>query len=136
MLRAVVFQALLGACQSPVKQISLMEALTQRVTLARTEAERLQNYLGTLSPAAWHHPSACAGWEVGDVVAHLEGHLRHISFLSYVHYLKSSLYCRPFNSTYHRSVVPNVHCAPASSPPMLRLLLSQAQSPKRSQQRT
>jgi uncharacterized protein (TIGR03083 family) len=48
-----------------------MDALTQRVTLVRTEAERLQDYLGTLSPAAWHHASACAGWEVGDVVAHL-----------------------------------------------------------------
>jgi uncharacterized protein (TIGR03083 family) len=48
-----------------------MDALTQRVTLVRTEAERLQDYLGTLSPAAWHHASACAGWEVGDVVAHV-----------------------------------------------------------------
>ena len=48
-----------------------MDALTQRVTLVRAEAERLQDYLGTLSPTAWHHPSACAEWEVGDVVAHL-----------------------------------------------------------------
>jgi uncharacterized protein (TIGR03083 family) len=48
-----------------------MHALAQRVTLVRTEAERLQDYLGTLSPAAWHHPSACTEWEVGDVVAHL-----------------------------------------------------------------
>jgi uncharacterized protein (TIGR03083 family) len=48
-----------------------MDALTQRVTLVRTEAERLQDYLGTLSPAAWHYASACAGWEVGDAVAHL-----------------------------------------------------------------
>ena len=48
-----------------------MDALTQRVTLVRTEAERLQDYLGTLSPAAWHYASACAGCEVGDVVAHL-----------------------------------------------------------------
>src|SRR5262245_15398358 len=48
-----------------------MDALTQRVTLARTEAERLQDYLGTLSSTAWHHPSACTEWEIGDVVAHL-----------------------------------------------------------------
>ncbi|HEY5870154.1 MAG TPA: maleylpyruvate isomerase N-terminal domain-containing protein [Candidatus Tectomicrobia bacterium] len=48
-----------------------MHALTQRVTLVRTETERLQDYLASLGPAAWHHPSACAGWEVGDVVAHL-----------------------------------------------------------------
>jgi uncharacterized protein (TIGR03083 family) len=48
-----------------------MHVLTQRITLVRAEAERLQDYLATLSPTAWHHPSACAGWEVGDVVAHL-----------------------------------------------------------------
>ena len=48
-----------------------MQALTQRVALVRAEAERLQDYLATLSPTAWHHPSACAEWQVGDVVAHL-----------------------------------------------------------------
>jgi uncharacterized protein (TIGR03083 family) len=48
-----------------------MNVLTQRVTLVRAEAEYLQNYLGTLSPTAWHHPSACTEWEIGDVVAHL-----------------------------------------------------------------
>ena len=48
-----------------------MDTLTQRIILVRIEAERLQNYLETLSPTAWHHPSACAEWEVGDVVAHL-----------------------------------------------------------------
>jgi uncharacterized protein (TIGR03083 family) len=71
MVCAVVFQAPLGAYQSPVERISLMDTLTQRVILVRTEAERLQDYLGTLSPAAWHHASVCAGWEVGDVVAYL-----------------------------------------------------------------
>ena len=54
-----------------MERISLRDALTQRVTLVRTEAERLQDYLGTLSPAAWYRASACAGWEVSDVVAHL-----------------------------------------------------------------
>jgi uncharacterized protein (TIGR03083 family) len=48
-----------------------MDTLSQRITLVRTEAERLQDYLAALSPTAWHHPSACVGWEVGDVVAHL-----------------------------------------------------------------
>ena len=49
-----------------------MDTLAQRVTLVHAEAERLQDYLKrSLSPAAWHHPSACAEWEVGDVVAHL-----------------------------------------------------------------
>ena len=45
-----------------------MDTLSQRITLVRTGAEHLQDYLDTLSPTAWHHPSACAGWEVGDVV--------------------------------------------------------------------
>ncbi len=30
-------------------------------------------YLQTLSPDAWSQPSACAGWRVDDVVAHLAG---------------------------------------------------------------
>jgi uncharacterized protein (TIGR03083 family) len=48
-----------------------MEALESRITLIQSEAERLGQYLATLSPAAWRQPSACQGWEVGDVVAHL-----------------------------------------------------------------
>ena len=48
-----------------------MEALVARVALIQAEAERLAQYLATLSPDAWHQPSACPGWEVRDVVAHL-----------------------------------------------------------------
>jgi len=48
-----------------------MDSLPSRISLVHTESERLTRYLGTLSSDAWHHPSACTGWEVGDVVAHL-----------------------------------------------------------------
>jgi hypothetical protein len=37
MLHAVVFQALLGACQSPVERIARTDTLTQRVRLVRAE---------------------------------------------------------------------------------------------------
>jgi uncharacterized protein (TIGR03083 family) len=48
-----------------------MEAFAARVALIQAEAERLAQYLATLSPDAWRQPSACQGWEVRDVVAHL-----------------------------------------------------------------
>jgi uncharacterized protein (TIGR03083 family) len=48
-----------------------VEALEAHITLIQSEAERLAQYLYTLSPAAWRQPSACQGWEVRDVVAHL-----------------------------------------------------------------
>ena len=48
-----------------------MEALVARVALIQAEAERLAQYLATLSPDAWRQPSACQEWEVRDVVAHL-----------------------------------------------------------------
>ena len=48
-----------------------MEALTARVALIQAEAERLAQYLSSLSQDAWYQPSACQGWEVRDVVAHL-----------------------------------------------------------------
>jgi uncharacterized protein (TIGR03083 family) len=48
-----------------------MVTLEARITLVQSEAERLAQYLSTLSPAAWRLPSACQGWEIGDVVAHL-----------------------------------------------------------------
>src|SRR6266540_1163180 len=48
-----------------------MEALEICVALIQAEAERLAQYLSTLSPDAWCQPSACQGWEVRDVVAHL-----------------------------------------------------------------
>jgi uncharacterized protein (TIGR03083 family) len=48
-----------------------MEALAAHVTLIQAEAERLAQYLATMPPDAWRQPSACQGWEVRDVVAHL-----------------------------------------------------------------
>ena len=42
-----------------------------RTRLARLEAERLADYLGSLSEADWNHSTACDLWQVGDVVAHL-----------------------------------------------------------------
>ena len=36
-----------------------MEALAARVALIQAEAERLAQYLATLSPDAWRQPSAC-----------------------------------------------------------------------------
>ena len=48
-----------------------MKALAAHVTLIQSEAERLAQYLATVSPDAWRQPSACQEWEVRDVVAHL-----------------------------------------------------------------
>ena len=48
-----------------------MEAPEHLVKVIHTEAERLAESLQTLPPEAWSTPSACALWEVGDVVAHL-----------------------------------------------------------------
>lgn len=48
-----------------------MEPLSARIQLVEAEAERLTRYFATLPAAAWHHPSACTLWEVGDVLAHL-----------------------------------------------------------------
>jgi len=48
-----------------------MEALEARVALIQAEAAGLAQYLTTLPPEAWRQPSACQGWEVRDVVAHL-----------------------------------------------------------------
>lgn len=48
-----------------------MDAPEDTVKLIIAESERLTQYLTTLPPAAWRTPSACARWEVRDVVAHL-----------------------------------------------------------------
>jgi uncharacterized protein (TIGR03083 family) len=48
-----------------------MDAPTDLVTVIHAEAECLAQYLDMLPPDAWTHPSACAGWEVRDVVGHL-----------------------------------------------------------------
>lgn len=39
--------------------------------LVKSEAANLHQFLSGLSPQEWLRPSACAGWAVGDVAAHL-----------------------------------------------------------------
>src|SRR2546430_16743970 len=46
-------------------------AMTEMIELISAEAFQLQDFLAGLSPEEWSRPSACAGWTVGDVVAHL-----------------------------------------------------------------
>jgi uncharacterized protein (TIGR03083 family) len=48
-----------------------MSTYADTVTVVQSEFERLQQYLTALPQDAWTTPSACALWEVRDVVAHL-----------------------------------------------------------------
>ena len=48
-----------------------MATYAECVTVLQTESERLKQYLAALPADAWTTPSACALWEVRDVVAHL-----------------------------------------------------------------
>src|SRR5215471_19572623 len=48
-----------------------MDSPEETVKLIMAESERLTQYLHSLPPEAWSTPSACARWEVRDVVAHL-----------------------------------------------------------------
>ncbi len=48
-----------------------MDSPEARVKIAIAESERLKHYLGSLPPESWNKPSACEGWQVRDVVAHL-----------------------------------------------------------------
>jgi uncharacterized protein (TIGR03083 family) len=50
-----------------------METLADRVALVQAESARLTQYLHALPADAWHRPSACAQWQIQDVVAHLAG---------------------------------------------------------------
>lgn len=50
-----------------------MDALTDRLKMLQSESTRFRQYLHTLSPHAWSQPSACAQWQIRDVVAHLIG---------------------------------------------------------------
>ena len=45
--------------------------MTDVVGLIRAEAAQLQNFMASLDSAAWARPSACTGWTVGDVFAHV-----------------------------------------------------------------
>jgi len=48
-----------------------MHTSADRLPVLHAEAERLTRYLMALPPEAWSQPSACAAWQVADVVAHL-----------------------------------------------------------------
>lgn len=45
----------------------------ERIAIARSEYQALDSYLQGLPPEGWARPSACEGWQVQDVVAHLIG---------------------------------------------------------------
>lgn len=45
--------------------------MTDVIHLVTSEVSHLQDFLAGLSKDAWSRPSACAGWTVADVVAHL-----------------------------------------------------------------
>ena len=44
-----------------------------RVAVAKRLAANIRKYLGELTPEQWELPSACAEWQVQDVVSHLIG---------------------------------------------------------------
>jgi uncharacterized protein (TIGR03083 family) len=48
-----------------------MATLDTYVPIVQTEADRLAQFLDTLSADAWQRPSACDLWTIRDVVAHL-----------------------------------------------------------------
>ena len=50
-----------------------MDAIEDRVEQVRLESERLIQYLENLPQEAWGKQSACDGWTVADVAAHLTG---------------------------------------------------------------
>jgi uncharacterized protein (TIGR03083 family) len=53
------------------KEGNTMSTQAELVQVIQTESERLKQYLTALPQDAWTKPSACALWEVRDVVAHL-----------------------------------------------------------------
>ena len=55
-----------------------METPPQRLAMLHAEVEALTHYLASLSPAAWHSPSACDQWQVADVLAHLVPQADHL----------------------------------------------------------
>lgn len=46
-------------------------ATTEVIDLIGSEASQLQGFMASLDPEAWSRPSACTGWTVGDVFAHV-----------------------------------------------------------------
>ena len=50
-----------------------MPSPVERVEVLRQEVAAFKDRVAALSPEDWEHPSACDGWTVADVVAHLSG---------------------------------------------------------------
>ncbi len=50
-----------------------MNEIERRVAVAKRLAANIRKYLGGLTPEQWELPSACAEWQVRDVVSHLIG---------------------------------------------------------------
>ena len=48
-----------------------MKSAKERIPIARAEYDDLYSYLRTLKDEGWSRPSACDGWRVCDVTAHL-----------------------------------------------------------------
>jgi uncharacterized protein (TIGR03083 family) len=48
-----------------------MSTVEERIEILKAEYQRLEQYLHTLSPEDWHHPSTCDQWTVADIIAHL-----------------------------------------------------------------
>jgi uncharacterized protein (TIGR03083 family) len=57
--------------QPYTRRIMNTTTMTDVVGLIRVEAAQLQNLMASLNPAAWARLSACTGWTVGDVLAHV-----------------------------------------------------------------
>src|SRR5499433_2565976 len=53
------------------KEGNTVSTQAECVKCVQTESERLKQYLTALPEDAWTKPSACALWDVRDVVAHL-----------------------------------------------------------------
>jgi uncharacterized protein (TIGR03083 family) len=47
------------------------EAMADVIELIGSEASQIQDFMAGLGTAEWSRPSACAGWAVGDVFAHI-----------------------------------------------------------------
>lgn len=50
-----------------------MQSPVERVEVLRQEAAAFKERVAALTPEDWERPSACDGWSVADVVAHLSG---------------------------------------------------------------
>ena len=50
-----------------------MTEIEHRVGVAKRLAAKIRGYLGDLTPEQWELPSACAEWQVRDVVSHMIG---------------------------------------------------------------